>query len=641
MLGDSDQDLPDLDGEERDEGDEELPTSPQDLLQELQRARERQQAPSHALGPTQYDPPEPLSEDDAVEGGAPSRFPTTSLPAWPTPPPRAARSRGSSAAAAGARLRPPMPNPGQPGDDDMTAPLPPTPAAAPPRKAAQPSTVPPLPPRSQMRSVPLAGGAFPAWSSFRRRSFWLVPLIFILLFSFLVLLVNPPLSLALLFIFAAIGMLEAAVLFNVSNDAFWVVGIVAGFILMTAVAFFAFFTPIFATLLSILLLALGVVAIRERYYAVKEGTVAVMGLFEKYNRTLQPGFNLRVPGEKVLGIVSTHRERHQVRIPSLTLSTGEHIALDVAMSYQIIPGQEYLAIRNTKDWKEPLQQLLVEVTQDVVSALTFADFSGQHGGPSSHAGTGGSLSDSLDDEHEHAPLARINDRLTLEMRDQAADRGVAIHAVKVHLLETLPGAGKVSAPGKAPASVPAAPASLPPPMAPADEQVIQPPADRSRPTGGPATRPLSQIPTGQSEVAQPPAGTIPQLVFPGQSVPVPQLPATPIAPPPRGGVVPPAAEPTQPPVLSPQALAETYDAVLRRRITDIATIRRIVMQFETVANDPALSEAVPFDAAAGAENLRNHLYQLELQARSQLSSSASEDSVSPSAPQTPLEPDEW
>src|SRR5690242_4898689 len=110
MLGDSDQDPPDLDGEERDEGDEELPTSPQDLLQELQRARERQQTPSHALGPTQYDPPEPLPEDDVLEGGAPPRFPTTSLPAWPTPPPRVARGRGSSAAAAGPR--PPIPNPG-------------------------------------------------------------------------------------------------------------------------------------------------------------------------------------------------------------------------------------------------------------------------------------------------------------------------------------------------------------------------------------------------------------------------------------------------------------------------------------------------------------------------------------------------
>ncbi|HEU5376911.1 MAG TPA: thioredoxin domain-containing protein [Ktedonobacteraceae bacterium] len=66
-------------------------------------------------------------------------------------------------------------------------------------------------------------------------------------------------------------------------------------------------------------------------------------------------------------------------------------------------------------------------------------------------------------------------------------------------------------------------------------------------------------------------------------------------------------------LLSPQALAESYDAVLRRRITDPATIRRILVQFETVAADPVLSEQVPFDAEFGARELRNYLLRLELQ----------------------------
>ena len=452
--------------------------------------------------------------------------------------------------------------------------------------------------------------------------------------------VSPRLALPLLFIFAAMGVLQAAALLYMPNDAFWVVGVVAGFVLMTAVAFFVFFSPIFATLLSILLLALGIVAIRERYYPVKEGTVAVMGLFEKYNRTLQPGFNLRVPGEKVLGIVSTHRERHQVRIPSLTLSTGEHIALDVAMSYQSIPGQEYLAIRNTNNWKEPLHQLLVEITQDVVSALSADDFSRQHGSYLSHMGAGDSLSDSLDDEHAHSPLARINDRLAHEMRDQVADRGVVIHAVKVHLLESPLVPGNVSAPSKAPAPVSPGTASHPTGIRPSAGQVIGIPADRLLPAGGPPTRPLHELLAGENDVAQPPTGTIPKLVFPGQSLPVPPSSMTPIAPPPRGGAAPVTAEPTPPAILSPQALAETYDAVLRRRITDIATIQRIVVQFETVANDPILSEQAPFDVAAGAQNLLNHLYQLKLQSASQLSPSALDDDSSPSVPQTPLEPEE-
>ena len=635
MPGDSDQDFFNPDGEERDEGDEEIPPSPQELLEEMQRERERQQTPPHSPGPTQYDPPEPLSGDDVLEGDVPSTFPTSSLPSWPTRRPNVA-AESSSPSAAGGPPKAPLSNRGQPVGDDMSPSRPP-PLTAPFRRVTPPVSVPPLPPRSLVRGTSPAGGAFPAWSSFRKRSPWLVPAIFVSLFFALVLVVNPLLALPLLFIFAAIGVLQAAVLLYVPNDAFWVVGVVAGFVLMTAVAFFAFFSPVFATLLSVLLLALGIVAIRERYYPVKEGTVAVMGLFEKYNRTLQPGFNLRVPGEKVLGIVSTHRERHQVRIPSLMLTTGEHIALDVAMSYQVIPGEEHLATRNTNNWKEPLHQLLVEVTQDVVSGLSADDFSRQPGSYPSHTGAGGSLADSLDDEHEHSPLARINDRLTHEMRDQVADRGVAIHALKVHLIEGPLVPGKVSAPGRASAPASPVPASHPTSIPPSAGPVMETLADRSRPAGGPPTRPLPHLPGDESGAAQPPTGAIPKLVYPGQSLPMPPSPAKPVAPPPRGGAAPVAAEPTPPAVLSPQALAETYDAVLRRRITDIATIRRIVMQFETVANDPLLSEQVPFDAAAGAQNLLNHLYQLELQSMSQLSS---DDSSAPSALQTPLEPEE-
>lgn len=76
-------------------------------------------------------------------------------------------------------------------------------------------------------------------------------------------------------------------------------------------------------------------------------------------------------------------------------------------------------------------------------------------------------------------------------------------------------------------------------------------------------------------------------------------------------------------VLSAQALAETYDAVVRHRITDLGTIRRIIAQFEAVAANPELSRQVPFDAAAGARNLRNHLYQLEMRNASLLPSQGS------------------
>lgn len=638
MLGDSDKGFSELNREEREEGEEEIPTSSQELLHEFERERTWQQTQSSAVSPAQYAPPEPLSEDNRLESDAASTFSTSSLPPWPTRSASAARSFSS---AAGGPPTVPMTNQGQPLGDDRFHLFSP-PVAAPSRRSTQQRGAPPAPPRNQVGvAASPAGDAFPGWSNFRRRSPWLVPLIFVFFFFALVLLVRPTLALPLLFIFAAIGVLEVAVLLYVPSDAFWVVGVVASFVLMMAVAFFAFFTPIFASALSVLLVALGIVAIRERYYPVKEGTVAVMGLFEKYNRTLQPGFNLRVPGEKVLGIVSTHREHSQAHIPSLTLATGEHIALDVGMSYQVIPGQEYLAVRNTKDWKEPLKQLLVEVTQDVVSSYPADAFSRQSGGYPALPGAGALPSDPPDDEQEQSPLSWINDRLTQEMRAQVADRGVVVQVVKIRLQEGLPASGRISVPGRAPA--PASPGIFTHPtnILPTAGLGTAPSAGNARPAGGPPTRPLSPL-SADEPVGTTPTDMLPTVVYPGQALPVPQAPKMPIAPPPRAGVAPAAPEPTRPPLLSPQALKEMYKVVMQQRVTDIDTIRRIVMQFETVANTPALSESeeVDFDAAKAAQHLRTHLSQLEALRAAQLSSSPSEEDAAPSAPQTPWEPDE-
>lgn len=83
---------------------------------------------------------------------------------------------------------------------------------------------------------------------------------------------------------------------------------------------------------------------------------------------------------------------------------------------------------------------------------------------------------------------------------------------------------------------------------------------------------------------------------------------------------------------SAQALAEMYDAVLRQRITDMATIQRIINQFEAVAADPELSQLVPFDAAAGAQNLINHLHHLQMRAYAALSQHQESDASLPPAP---------
>ena len=441
----------------------------------------------------------------------------------------------------------------------------------------------------------IGSASMSGWRSVRLHSYWLVPVLLVAAFFLLVLLTHPQQAGAMIFIFAAIGLIQAALLFYAPNDAFWAVSVVGGFILFVSATFFVLFLPIFALILSILLLSLGGVALRERYFPVKDGTVAVMGLFGRYNRTLAPGFNLRIPGEKLLGVVETHSIRYDARMPPITLYSGEQVTLSVAITYQVIPGEEHRAIALAKDWQKPIQQQLQAVVQDEISLLSGQDF-WPAGGAYPRPGGAKVYAEDEEDDQVPSPLARINEYLTHAMRQKVVERGVAVQEVKVHLL------GNTRLPGSAPAAIHQAQ-----------------PSHLHQQTGAYPTVALPSVPETMGPVVE---GTVqnsaladPRLYLgapAGLSAPpaAPFHPAgPPVVPPQRGANPAPAPEPMT--LLSAQALAETYDAVVRRRISDLETIRRIISQFEAVAADPELSQQVPFDAAAGAHNLSIHLDHLQ------------------------------
>lgn len=484
----------------------------------------------------------------------------------------------------------------------------------------QPQRVPTRPFRSNAASA----ASLSAWQSIRRHSHWLIPVLLGLVFFVLVLLIHPWQAGAMAFIFAAIGVIQAVILLYAPNDAFWAVGVVGGFLVFVCAIFFIFFLPIFAVILSILLLSLGGVALRERYYPVKEGTVAVMGLFGRYNRTLQPGFNLRIPGEKLLGVVETQSIRYETRIPPITLVSGEQVMLSVAMTYQVVPGEEHLAIRLTKDWQKPIQQQLQAVVQDEISILSIQDFRPSGG---AYTPPGGYAADDVEEEQGASPLERINERLTNAMSMKIADRGVAIHEVKARLL------GPPQLPGGASAAVPQAP----------------PVSSHQAPSAHPTVA-LPLAPQGAGQAAgdalpgAPNAGAAPFPAAPmgmaGYPVPTMYPPGQPVAPPAlEAGSPPISAQPEPMTLLSAQALAEAYDAVTRHRITDLATIQRIISQFEAVAADPELSQEVPFDAAAGARYLADHLYRLQMRSLAALSQQQGGDASYP-AGDAPILPDD-
>ncbi len=579
-MGDSEHDF--LPGEDENQEDDSAPPTSQDLLHLRRQARQQQQAT----------PPEqdaaPQEEDQPPSGPYP--FPSvapalSSLP--PRPPPEAVFRRP-------APFTPPQPQP----------------------------YVPPLPRPPAVSAVPLTG-----WRSVRLHSHWLIPVTLVVVFFLILLFTYPQQAAGMLFIFAAIGLLQAALLLYAPNEAFWMVAVVGGLLVMISATFFVLFLPIFALILSILLLSLGGVALRERYFPVKEGTVAVMGLFGKYNRTLQPGFNLRIPGEKLLGVVETNSICHEARMPPILLVSGEQVTLSVAITYQVVPGEEYLAIRLTKDWQKPIQQQLRAVVADEVGALSLQDFRQAGSPPASPGALGEGDAEEGEDEQAASPLEHINRHLLAIMRRKVADRGVAVLEIKVHLLDSPHLLGG-----------PSAAAHLTPPVH------HQPPA--THPTVA-----LPLLSPGEGQVVEgslhrPGEDTAPTLPFaaPPGMVGHPGGPihpaGPPVAPPPRAMGTPPAGAPPQQPMtlLSAQALSETYDAVVRHRISDLATIQRIISQFEAVAADPELSQQVPFDAAAGARNLSNHLYHLQMRQLAQLGQQHDEDSASP--PSSPTGQDE-
>lgn len=587
MAGDSDDEL--LPGEEEDGEDDFLQVTSQELRRLRQLERQRRLIQNSGR--------DTLQEDDIQQSaGDAASLPVHPIPPFPTPP------------FADALL--PDEEEQQPYLASYQSPsLAAWPAAASPgpaRRHTDPFTTSQAPGPAGVQSWQAASSSFSSagWLSFRRHSYWLIPLLLVAVFSLLLLLTRPQHVLGMAFIFAAIGVIQSAVLLYAPKEAYWALGVIGGLLVFIIAAFFALFLPIFAVILSILLLCLAGLALRDHYFPVKEGTVAVMGLFGKYHRTLQPGLNFRFPGEKLLGVVETHKLRCQVRLPPITLFSGEQVTLSVAMAYQVVTGEEHLAIRATKNWQEQIQQQLQAVVQDVVSVLSLDEFrypGTVHPSPGAYSTP---AADELDDDQDASPLERLNERLTDAMRGQLADRGIAVHAVWARLLDGPHLLGGAQTPG------------------------LQQPAVHP-------TTVLPAMPQGA-----PPGAASASLT--GQPLLPAHPPGPPVTPPPVGGGASPAGGPPEPMTLrSAQALAEIYDAVVRQRITDLATIQRIISQFEAVAADPELSQLVPFDAAAGAQNLINHLHNLQMRAYASLSQRPDGDtSFLPGSPASPGAPEE-
>jgi hypothetical protein len=483
-----------------------------------------------------------------------------------------------------------------------------------------------LPPLTQALSPGVSSSDIAAerfgWASFRHRSRWFLPTVLVLLSFVLVAIVSldggahlPLQALGpMFFIFAAIGILQAGALYYAdvnANDTVWVLAVAGGCLAFLAAACFALFSTAFAFFVTILLLIVGCLLLRRYSCVVRAGTAVVMGRFGKPTRTLYAGFNLRSPGEKMLGSVETGQRRYEIPLAPLRLHSGEQVKLRVSALYAVIPGQEHLAIRNTKNWNLPIQQRLTAVVEEVVGTLSAADFML----PSAENQADLPLSRTADAGAVNAPLAALNDELRNALQEQVAERGVEVQAVRVHLLD------RPRAPGGARQS-------------PLTAQLAHSPV---------SSHPMLPLPADQAGTGRVVEGSgqaLPYFVLPppmithvagmaapsaggqqaGASEDIAQLfmgkgagQGLPLIPPSGMGVGFSGMNPA-PPLLSLRQLKQFYTDIVQQQITDGSTIRRIIAQFDAVAADEALSEQAPFDAAGAARNLRHYLASLERRA---------------------------
>jgi hypothetical protein len=477
------------------------------------------------------------------------------------------------------------------------------------------------------------------WANIRRHSRWFLPTVLVLLSFIWVSFASldggtrlPPQAIGPMFlIFTAIGILQSGALYYAdanANDTAWVLAVAGGIIAFLATICFVLFSTSFAFFLTILLLLVGCLLLRRYSCVVKAGTAAVMGRFGKPTRALHAGFNLRSPGERVLGYVDTGPKRYEIPLVLLRLRSGEQVKLRVSVLYEVIPGQEYLAIRNTKNWNTPIQQSLARAVEEVISRLTADDFIAASAGVQ----VGPSLSHTLDTGAMDMSLSDLDNQVRNALHARVAGRGVEIQTVRVHLVD-----GPRSQAGGRPASlttriVSSAEGPHPTLLLPADQtgvgrvvegsgqalpHLIAPP---------PMITHVAGMATSYTDGRQANAPEERTSLFSEQGTGK----SLSLVPPSGMGVRFSGANPA-PPLLSLRQLEQFYNDIVQQQITDSSTIRRIIAQFEGVAADQVLSDQAEFDATAAARNLRKHLTSLERQASAPQTFSS--DASSPPPPQ--------
>jgi|GEM_PF-576763 regulator of protease activity HflC (stomatin/prohibitin superfamily) len=374
-----------------------------------------------------------------------------------------------------------------------------------------------------------------------------------------------PIILVVLAIAIAQGL---ALYYSGENTSLWMLSNVGAFFLFLLVITFSIFGLLPGIILFVVLLITSIVIIRRYSVPVPEGFVAIVFAFGKYSRTLEAGFNLILPWEKIVRELSITETTWDCPPQRIQMSHTEDVVLRCTISYQLLPGEAHLAITQVKDWETSLYNVCFTAIQTIATTFSPDDLivwqQGLHSRPAPAA-------DLAVPPERQARWEKINTYLFEYIQDRVADWGIQINWVRIHDIVLTPHAAPVL-----------------------EEALV------TESNGSTAAMPAEPVVQQANIPPQSAAfGAGPQVASARSPIQPPPVAAKTAPPRARAFVLPPTVKDED----LEKLLARAYKEVRDERITDPETIRSIASTFAAVAQDPVKSQLVSFDLDRAIRNL--------------------------------------
>lgn len=356
----------------------------------------------------------------------------------------------------------------------------------------------------------------------------------------------------------ALAVLQGMLLYYAgSNNIYWTLAVIGGFILFLLVGCFALFGPIVTAILFAVLVIAGIVVIRLYMYPVPEGYVDIVYSFGKYSRTFFPGLNFLMPWEWIDSHLYTRERQWTCPEQVVQVSRDEDVHLKATISYQLMPEDAYIAITRVENWEKSLQEMLVACLQSVCHELTPNDFIAWPQRSRSGLAPNMILNNPVAEEEAH--WEHINSLLYQKVRDPVSLWGVIINWVQIRDVTLTPrpaithDTGQVTSAGAATASNQSSQTQVPPKRTATD-------------TSGRVATPAQ--PDAPTVTINPGTATAAAAKFPKEEV-----------------------------------LKNAYEQIKNGKVTSPEAIRKIADSFQAIADNLEASKSVSFDAERAAQTL--------------------------------------